>query len=135
MWTMSPRSWFREGDLQNIYYLRVGLWSEAIPHDPFFVFMRLQIGITCDERNVFKFVILRLAPLFKNMSSKSFKTYSGLNLCVCLVKSIFGQKITNFLLIIINPKVWFLILPSSRWVFPCKLVMRIWYKVKKLTSS
>ena len=101
---MSPRSWLREGDLQNIYYLRVGLWSEEIPHDPFFVFMRLQIGITCDERTVFKFVILRLAPLFKNMSSKSFKTYSGLNLCVCLVKSIFGQKITNFLLIIINPR-------------------------------
>ena len=73
-------------------------------HAPFFVFMRLQIGLPYDDRNVFKFVILRLAPLFKNMSLKSFTFYYGLNLCVYLVKSIFGQNIAKkyFLLIIVG---------------------------------
>ena len=35
----------------------------------------------------------------------------------------------------LTPKIWLLILPSSCYTFPCKLVMRIWYQMKITTST
>ena len=46
-----------------------------------------------------------------------------------LANWIWLHKFTSYVIIEVNPltpKIWFLILPSSCYTFPCKLVMRTW---------
>ena len=59
-----------------------------------------------------------------------YNKYFKLNSCLYLMKGWFVSWDNH-----LTPKIWLLILPSSCYKFPCKLVTRIWCEIKITTST